>query len=70
MNIEYKIQRIVENTKHACLHSKDATNQILLLLEDQEKNNRLNLAWKVLERVGFTKGEEFTDDDVIEFISD
>lgn len=33
MEIEDKIQRIVENAKYCGLHSREATRQILLLLD-------------------------------------
>ena len=32
-------------------------------------SERLSVAWKALEWVGFTKGEEFTDDDIQEMLN-
>ncbi len=33
------------------------------------QSEQLNVAWKALEWVGFTKGEEFTDDDIQEMLN-
>ena len=32
-------------------------------------SEQLSVAWKALEWVGFTKGEEFTDDDIQEMLN-
>ena len=33
------------------------------------QSEQLSVAWKALEWVGFTKGEEFTDDDIQEMLN-
>ena len=36
---------------------------------DISRREKLNIAWKALESVGFTRGIEFADDDVMEMLS-
>lgn len=41
MTTEEKIQRIIEDAKYAGLHSKDATDQILRLLDEKETEKEI-----------------------------
>lgn len=41
----------------------------LLIHSAVGQSEQLGVAWKVLERVGFTRGEEFTDDDIQEMLN-
>lgn len=47
---------------------KRIANAILDLSNVVVRSEQLNTAWKVLERVGFERGNEFTDDDIAEML--
>jgi hypothetical protein len=38
------------------------------MIVDNKNSVRLETSWKVLEKVGFTRGDEFTDDDILDMI--
>ena len=48
-----------------------ASNEIVKLFSINvvtDKSEQLKIAWKVLERVGFTRGVEFTNEDIIQML--
>ena len=51
---------------NACL---DAIMEALTIPVVVGQSEQLSVAWKALEWVGFTKGEEFTDDDIQEMLN-
>ena len=62
----YEVEEYLEEIRTSLINKAQAINYIPCCKSDSEQ---LSVAWKALEWAGYTKGEEFTDDDIQEIFT-